>query len=95
MNGAYATETVGMTSDDDKGWSDQMAVEAAERKNKTDVDPQLTSVSEAAPNYVPKNAALAGQATPTFGDASATYAGAFAPNATANWADGWTAYPAN
>jgi hypothetical protein len=34
-------------------------------------------------------------ATPTFGDMTATYAGAVAPGAATSWTDGWTAYPEN
>ncbi len=99
MNGKYSTETVGMPTDDDKGFDDQGAVENAARRNKLDVDPMLTSINDltggAAPNYVPRNAALGmGGATPPAGfDASATYYGAFKPNDSAPWTAGWTAYP--
>lgn len=100
MNKGYQPEVAGMPSDDDKGFDDQMAVEDPARKNKKDADPMLSSINDltggAAPNYVPKNAALgSGGVAPTFGDTSATYQGAFKPNDSAPWTDGWTAYPAN
>jgi hypothetical protein len=101
-NGNYVDESVpnamGMSQDDDKGFADKTAVEAAERKNKIDVNPGLTpgDLSTAtAPVYVPTNAAVAPQATPAgVADVTATYAGAFAPGAAA-WTDGWTAFPIN
>lgn len=73
---------------------------AAERHNHFDVDPGIGSASVTQPDYVPTNDALSGQAPPAFnsfaptnfGDASATYAGAFEPNGT-DWTAGWTAYP--
>ena len=102
-NGAYTDETaldaMGKSQDDDKGFVDKTAVEAAERKNKLDVNPGVAGgdlSTAAAPVYVPTNAAgVAGQATPAgVADVAATYAGAFAPGAPA-WTDGWTAFPAN
>ena len=101
-NGTYSdemgTNAMGQPLDDDRGFSDQMAVENPDRKNKLDMDPQVTKVvnllSTEAPIYIPRNAAVAGPfAKPAFGDVSATYAGAFAPNATSSWMDGWTAFP--
>jgi hypothetical protein len=92
-NGAYPAETG--EEDDDMGYDEQMAVEDPARDNTLDVDPGLGELSGAAPDYVPTAAELEGQATPTFGDTSATYAGAFAPNAGESWAAGWTSYPAN
>ncbi|MEM9195950.1 MAG: hypothetical protein AAGF12_42680 [Myxococcota bacterium] len=81
---------------DDLGFIEADGVADATLMNDTSgVDPMFTAVSDTAPNYIPANAALAGQATPTFGDTTATYAGAFEPNAATNWAEGWTAYPVN
>lgn len=86
--------------DDDMGFDEGAAFAAAERHNHFDVDPGIGSASTTAPSYVPSNDALNGQATPAFnsfapggfGDTSATYAGAIAPNGT-DWTAGWTAYP--
>ena len=88
-------------TDNDKGFNEQMSFEDAARKNQTTVDPMLTAITDLsmatpAPNYVPKNAAVAPQATPPAGFVTtATYAGAFAPNDAAPWTDSWTAYPVN
>jgi hypothetical protein len=92
-NGAYQDESA---SDDDNGFDEQAAIEDAARNNTTGTDPMLGDASSiTAPNYVPANTALNGQATPPAGfDVTATYAGAFAPNGT-NWAAGWTSFPAN
>ncbi len=87
---------------DDLGFDEEAAITDAARSNTFDVDPQIASIDASAPSYVPANAAIANKATPAFnqdapsgfGDASATYAGAFAP-AGADWTVGWTAYPAN
>ena len=92
MNGAYAAET-GM-DDDDGGFVEQTAIEDAARNNTTGTDPMIGDTSITAPDYVATNTALNDQATPTFGDVTATYAGAF-PVGGANWAQGWTAYPEN
>jgi hypothetical protein len=93
-NGAYADESA-MADDDDNGFIEQTAIEDVNRNNTQGTDPMLGSTSITAPNYVPASTALNGQATPPSGfDATATYAGAFAPNGT-NWAAGWTAFPAN
>ncbi len=79
--------------DDDNGFNEQAAIEDPARHNTVGVDPMLGSTSLTAPNFVPSNTALSGQATPPPGfDTSATYAGAFAPNGT-DWTAGWTAYP--
>ncbi len=88
--------------DDDMGFNEAEAFAAASRSNHFDVDPQIGSDSVTQPMYVPGNDALNGQATPSFnsfapagfGDTSATYAGAIAPNGT-DWTAGWTAYPEN
>ncbi len=98
-NAAYSNETgtnaMGQSLDDDKGFDDKAAIESAERSNKLDVDPQIT-VSDTAPNYVPKAAGADGPfATPTFGVTAATYAGAFKANDPAPWTATWTAFPAN
>jgi hypothetical protein len=101
MNGPYGVETAGVApADDDKGFDEKTKVEEAARNNKIDVDPMLTMVPPLTgaeiPNYVPKNAAVGPQATPPAPlDATATYAGAVAPNATTSWTDGWTAFPLN
>jgi hypothetical protein len=97
-NGNYSDETgvnaMMQSNDDDKGFDDKAAVENADRKNKLDVDPGLTAVTDVAPNYVPAAAAAGPFGTPTFGDTAATYAGAFKPGDPA-WTVGWTAFPAN
>ncbi|HEY0714457.1 MAG TPA: hypothetical protein VGF45_17365 [Polyangia bacterium] len=101
-NGNYTDESMpnamGASQDDDKMFNDKAAVEAAERSNKIDVNPGLTAgdlSTAAVPNYVPSNAAIAGQPAPVgVADVTASYAGAFAPGAPA-WTEGWTAYPAN
>ena len=93
-NGAYTDETA-TTDNDDGGVVEQTLIEAAERNNTTDTDPGIGSASVTAPDYVPSSTALAGQAVPPFGDTTATYAGAFAPNATSDWSAGWTAFPTN
>jgi hypothetical protein len=67
----------------------------AARNNVTNVDPLLNVGTEAAPNYVPTSAGLGNRAVPGAGfDASATYAGAVAPNATgaAVWYS-WMTFP--
>jgi hypothetical protein len=92
-NGAYATETG--EDDDDMGFDEQAAVEAAERGNVLDQDPGFGDTSITAPDYVPSNTALMGKDSPTFGDTSASYAGAFEPGTASRWTDGWTAYPEN
>ncbi len=92
-NGDYTDETG--EEDDDMGFSEQDAIEDAERNNTFDVDPAIGDTSESAPNYVPTATELAGQATPPAGfDAAGTYAGAFEPSGT-DWSAGWTAYPVN
>ncbi|MCB9656589.1 MAG: hypothetical protein H6726_02980 [Sandaracinaceae bacterium] len=94
-NGAYTDETTVAADNDDNGFDEQAAIEDPDRHNRVGADPMLGSTSISAPNYVPANTALNGQATPPASfDTTATYAGAFAPNGT-NWASGWTAYPAN
>ncbi|MDX2023444.1 MAG: hypothetical protein SF187_24625 [Deltaproteobacteria bacterium] len=81
---------------DDFGFDEKAAFSDAARKNQFAVDPQLTAVVETAPNFTPKNPALANQAVPPAGfDATANYAGAIAPNAATSWLDGWTAFPKN
>jgi hypothetical protein len=93
-NGDYADESGG-EEDDDAGFDEQAAVEDAARNNTLDADPGIGSTSATSPDYVPTNTSLGGQATPTFGDTSATYAGAFEPNAASAWTDGWTDFPEN
>jgi hypothetical protein len=91
----WPAEVVGMPSDDDKGFPDQASVEDPARMNTKGINPMLTDINEANPNYVPLNAAaVMGKAAPTFGDTTATYAGAFAPGV-APWTAGWTAFPAS
>jgi hypothetical protein len=89
----WPAEAAGTPGDDDKGFPDQASVEDPARMNTKGVDPMLTAINETAPNYVPQNeAAVMGKATPTFGDTTANYAGAFKPGV-APWTDGWTAFP--
>lgn len=90
MNGDYATEEG--EDDDDLGYDEQAAIEHADRNNVTDQDPMFGSANPDSPNLVPANTALNGQATPTFGDTGADYAGAFVPGG-ADWTAGWTAFP--
>ena len=99
MNGSFSNEmgvnATGQSLDDDKGFDDKAVTEAAERSNKLDVDPQITA-SDTAPNYVPASPAVNGPfATPSFGDTTATYAGAFKANDPTPWTATWTAFPAN
>jgi hypothetical protein len=102
MNGSYGAEPTGTApADDDKGFDEKAKVEEEPRKNQIVVAPMITSVpgltaAEEKPNYVPKSVDVSGQAMPPAPmDASATFAGAFAPNATSSWTDGWTDYPVN
>ena len=81
--------------DDDMGFDEAEHIAESARENHSDVDPQIGSASVTAPNYVPANTALDDQATPTFGDTTATYAGAIEPGTTTPWTAGWTAYPMN
>ncbi len=90
MAGAWPTETA--DEDDDGVYDEQAAIEDAARNNDFATDPMLGSDSITAPSYMP-GVALAGT-TPTFGDTSASYAGALQMGGT-NWLDGWTAFPAN
>ena len=92
-NGPYATESG--DEDDDGGFVEQDAIEDPAAQNTLGIDPELASTDAMAPDYVPSNEALRGQATPTFGDTRATYAGALEPGADAPWTTGWTAFPAN
>jgi hypothetical protein len=86
--------------DDDMGLDEAAEITDPSRNNNFGTNPMFGSTSITNPNYVPANTALNGQGTPSFnqfapsgfGDASATYAGAFAPGG-ANWAEGWTAFP--
>ena len=94
-NGAYDDEVTDPIDNDDNGFDEQAAIEDVARSNTVGTDPMLGSTSITAPNYVPANTALNGQATPPAGfDTSATYARAFAPNGT-DWTAGWTAFPEN
>lgn len=89
-NGAFTDET---GAEDDDGGFDEAAELAATTGYMDATDPLIGSTSETAPSYVPTEAALSGQATPPTGfDATATYAGAFAPNG-ADWTAGWTSFP--
>ncbi len=95
-NGAYPAE-IG-DDNDDMGFDEQAVIEDPVASNTIGTDPILGDTSPSTPNLVPANTALNGQATPTFadpsfGDTTATYAGAFEPGATTNWTSGWTAYP--
>jgi hypothetical protein len=98
-NPMWTAEAAGTPADDDKGFDDKAKTEEAARNNKFDVDPMLTTVPDLLtnmrPNWVPKNAAVTGAAPAAPFDTTATYAGAFAPNATTLWTDGWTDFPAN
>ncbi|MCC6873924.1 MAG: hypothetical protein IT378_06380, partial [Sandaracinaceae bacterium] len=81
--------------DDDMGFDESAELMDAARNNTFGTDPMVGSASETDPDYVPANAALNGQATPTFGDTTATYAGALEPGTTAPWTADWTAFPVN
>lgn len=78
--------------DDDNGFDEQAAFEDAARNNDFATDPMLGSITATDPDYVP-GVALPG-ATPTIGDTTATYAGAFEMGGT-DWSAGWTAFPMN
>jgi hypothetical protein len=94
MNGAYEAE-MGM-ADDDMGFDEMAQIHDAARNNSTSVDPMIADTSTTAPDYTPGAAsAMLMGATPTFGDTTATYAGAVEPMAATSWTDGWTAFPAN
>ncbi len=81
--------------DDDMGFDEEAAFTDAARNNTFGVDPMFGSTSISTPDYVPANTALNGQGTPPAGfDATATYAGAFAPGGD-DWTEGWTAFPVN
>lgn len=88
--GDWPTETG--DDDDDGGYDEQVAFEDAGRSNDFATDPMIMDDSITAPNYMP-GTALAGSA-PTFGDTSASYAGAFEMGGD-NWVSGWTAFPEN
>lgn len=90
-------EMAGTSSDNDMGFDEAAKLQEPARMNVFDMDPMLTSVDIASPNYVPTNAAaVSNKATPGAGfDATATYAGAVAPDETAPWWTGWTAFPEN
>jgi len=90
MTGDWPTETG--EDDDDGGFDEQAAFEDAARMNDFSTDPMIMSIEITSPNYMP-GAALSAPA-PTFGDTGAAYAGAFEMGGD-NWADGWTAFPAN
>jgi hypothetical protein len=78
--------------DDDMGFDEQAAFEATERGNDFATDPMLGDISVTAPDYMP-GVALDGVA-PSFGDTSASYAGAFEMGGT-DWTEGWAAFPEN
>ncbi|HJL17813.1 MAG TPA: hypothetical protein RMH99_19265 [Sandaracinaceae bacterium LLY-WYZ-13_1] len=87
--------------DDDLGFDEAASWTAAERSNTFDVDPMLGSTSPTDPGFVPAGSLPAGgtprfneHAPDGFGDASATFVGAFDP-AGEDWTAGWTAYPAD
>ena len=86
--GEFPTETG--EDDDDNGFDEAAAFTDAARMNDFDTDPMLADTSVTAPDYTP-GVALEGVA-PSFGDTSASYAGAFESGG-ANWAEGWTAFP--
>lgn len=90
MVGEFPTETG--EDDDDNGFDEGAAFTDAERNNDFETDPMLADTSITAPDYTP-GVALTGVA-PSFGDTSASYAGAFEMGGT-NWAEGWTAFPEN
>ena len=81
--------------DDDMGFDESAEMMDAARNNTFGTDPMIGGASETDPDYVPANNALEGQATPTFGDTTATYAGALEPGTTAPWTADWTAFPVN
>ena len=80
--------------DDDKGFNEDEAVKAGDRKNVFDVNPELgTSITE--PNYKPASDKLTDKATPPSGfDTAAKYAGAVDPSGT-DWTKGWTSFSSN
>ncbi|MBN1653462.1 MAG: hypothetical protein JXA30_06765 [Deltaproteobacteria bacterium] len=92
-NGDYADESG--EEDDDGGFSEEEAIEASARSNTIGIDPEFGSLSETSPDYIPANEELSDQAVPGFGDKTATYAGAFEPNSSDDWTEGWTAFPEN
>lgn len=92
----YNNDVVGDpdSMDDDKGFNEDQALRAEERKNVFDVDPQLM-VDIDNPNYKPTSGSLGGKATPPTGfDTSATYAGAVDPSGE-DWTQGWTNHKPN
>jgi len=95
MNAPFQTEAVGTAADDDKGFDESAAFMDAARKNQFAIDPGLAVGTLTMPNYTPTSAMLAGQAVPPAPlDATATYAGAVAPNAV-SWTTGWTVFYQN
>lgn len=96
MNKDFSPEAVGTADDDDFGFNEKASFEDPARKNVFAADPQLASIVETTLNPTPANAAVANQAVPPAPlDATATYAGAIAPNAPTSWLAGWTAFPRN
>jgi hypothetical protein len=80
--------------DDDGGYDDDLLVNDPASMNRF-VDPMLTdALNLEAPNFMlmPGSPALMGGATPSAGDTTATYVGAFGAT---DWTAGWTAFPAN
>lgn len=76
---------------DDMGFDETEALQAEERKNVFDVDPELGSTDLHNPRYKPQGD-VSGRATPPSGfDTEATYAGALDPEGD-DWTDGWTDY---
>lgn len=97
-NGNSDWPTSDTKKDDDEGFDEQAFFAKQDFKNTFGTDPMLTdATSTTAPNFTPKagSPALNGGATPPsdgFFDATATFRGAFGAT---NWAEGWTAFPAN
>ncbi|HTU60064.1 MAG TPA: hypothetical protein VMF89_16540, partial [Polyangiales bacterium] len=79
---------------DDMDFNETEALEAADRKNVFDVDPELGSTDLTDPDYKPAGE-VGDKATPPSGfDTKATYAGAVSPEGD-DWTKGWTEYSEN
>ena len=88
------------TDDDDGGFDEAMFFTAAERANRTGVDPMFPAAFDLLnPGIIPAmgSPAATGAMAPTGPgfDRTADYIGAIAPGASRTWLDGWTAFPAN
>ena len=98
-NGAYSNEAgvnaMMQSLDDDKGFDDKAAVEAADRSNKLDVDPDLTRSATPPPTTCPRPRPPPAPSPRPLRRTTATYAGAFKAATPPPWTAGWTAFPAN